>query len=454
MNTRMQHKFPAIAGILMLALALLGGCKEPTALGAQLLGNEEGDYVFTDTLTLLCTIQREDSTLTSDQNSTAETFLCGELNDPIFGQSASQIYAQMLGETLNPNFDTAKQAFDSIVLYLRYATADFYGDTLLPHTLQVLRLAEGSAIKPSQDYYSNASFTATEEIGRLDFMPKPSKQDTLFEGIKGAYLRVVLNPAFGDELFNLDSGSYSIDSVFFQKFRGLKIVCTTGGAMPGSMLAFDLNTTTLSRMRLFYHDKVDTTRRDFDYFFEGANKFTHFDHQHGGSIVGNLIGQPATDRLFLQGMQGIRVKIELPYANSLDNIAINQAQLVLSVAEETPTLRLASQLYLSQLRSDSIFDFTSDVYYSFGSNFTGGFLAFGGTPKKVIENGMTITQYRLTMSELLQHMVDDESSPDTKNRTVYLSVFPRSRTADRVVLYGPQSLEYPAKVEVTYTKVR
>jgi len=453
----MQHKFPALAGMLMLALALWAGCKEPTALGAQLLGNEAGDYVFTDTLSLRCTIQREDSSLTSDRNSTAEYFLCGELRDPIFGQSSSQIYAQMLGETFNPNFDTNKQAFDSIVLYLRYATPRFYGDTLQPHTLQVLRLADGSSIKPSQDYYSTASFVATEEIGRLDnFMPKPSKQDTLFEGIKGAYLRVVLSPSFGAELFTLDSAFYALDTVFLNKFRGLKIVCTTGGGIPGSMLAFDLNATTLSRMRLFYHDIVDTTRRDFDYFFEGANKFTHFDHQHSGSDAGNLIGQLATDRLYVQGMQGIRVKIELPTANLLDNIAINRAQLVLTVAEEENPmlLGLASQLYLAQLREDLTFDFTSDVYHSFGNNLNGGFFGFGGMPKKVIENGTTVTQYRLALSELLQHMTDDNQSTDTKNRTVYLSVFPRSRTANRVVLYGPTSTEYPAKVEVTYTKVR
>lgn len=448
----MKQKLPALAVILVTALVLWAGCKEPGPLGAQLLGNEYENFVFTDTIALRCTIEREDSSLTSDRNSTAEYFLCGELNDPKFGTSASEIYALLLSETLNPNFNTTTQVFDSIVLYIRYASAGFYGDTMQPQTLRVLRVDEGHELNDNQNYYSNNSLPATEELGRLEnFLPKPRSVDSLFEGIKGSFVRIALKPEFGQELFNLDSASYSVDSFFFKKLRGLKIVSSSGGSAPGAMLAFDLNNSSLSRMRLYYHQ--DSTKRDFDYFFEGANKFTAFQHQHGSSSAGLLIGQVAEEELFVQGMQGLRVKIEFPNAHLLNGIAVNRANLVLNIADENPFFPPPSQLALTQLRGDTAFDFTSDVYNSFGPNLTGGFISFGGSPKKVVENGTSLTQYKLSLSELFQHIVDDDASTDTKKRTVYLGVFPRSRTAARAVFYGPKSLSFPAKLELTYTKV-
>lgn len=451
----MKQKLPALAGLLLAALSIWAGCKKPSPLGAELLGDEYADYAYTDTITVRCTIEREDSSLTSDRSSTAEYFLCGELTDPQFGRSTSDLYTLMLGQNLNPNFDTAAETFDSLVMYLRYDIAGFYGDTLAtPQTLRVLRLDPGQLISETSDYYSNDQFAATEELGRVEnFKPKPSTKDSLFDGIKGPFLRVVMKPEFGQELFNLDSASYSVDSLFFKKLRGLKIVSSAGGAIPGAMMAFDLNDNSLSRMRLYYH--ADTTEKHFDYFFQGANKFTHFEHDHSfnGAPVGPAIGQLADEKLYVQGMEGVRVKVEFPYANKLDRIAVNQAKLVLTVADETPNLNPASQLFLTQLQGDTVFVTTSDVAYSFGSNLTGGFINFGGSPIKVVDNGTSVTRYWLTMSEIFQHIVDDDNSPDTKKRTVYLGVYPRSRTAGRVVLYGPKSLTFPAKLALRYTRV-
>jgi len=457
MTTYMKQKLPAIVGILFAALAIWAGCKKPSTLGADLLDQEGYDrFVFTDTVEVRCTIEREDSSLTSDRGSTAEYFLCGELNDTEFGKSSSEIFALMLGETLNPNFDPITQEFDSLILYLQYASAGIYGDTLsTTQTLKVFRVDAGQSISDTKDYYSTNTIPATEELGSVTFLPRPTTNDSLFEGIEGSFIRIALKPEFGQEIFTLDSASFSLDSFFYNKLRGLKIMSSSGGTNPGTMLAFNLNSNSLSRMRLFYHEKVDTTAKNFDFFFAGANKFTHFKHEHQGSPAGQAIGQQfADEKLYLQGMHGLRVKVEFPKAQYLDKIAVNQAQLVLTVvADDNLFLKPASQLFFTQLQGDGDFVLTSDVLYSFGPNLTGGFLNFGGTPKKVVDNGTIVTRYRLTLSELFQHMVDDDNSTDTKNRTVYLGVYPRSRTAERSVLYGPKSLTFPAKLELTYTRV-
>lgn len=450
----MKQKLPVLAGILLVAMAFWFGCKRPSALGYELLEDEYADYAFTDTIQLLCTIEREDSSRTSDLSSTAEYFLCGQIIDPEFGKYSSEIFALMIGQNLNPNFDTTIHVFDSIVLYLNYAVEGFYGDTLQPQTLRVFRVDGGYMLQDDKEYFSTNQLPASTEIGRLEnFYPRPTSSDSLFEGIKGPYIKLTLDPAFGQELFTLDSLIYSADTLFHSKLRGLRIA-TTANTGTGAIMAFDLNNSSLSRMRLFYHQKSDSAALDYDFFFEGANKFTHFNHELAGSPAGLLIGQNSDEKIFVQGMQGTRVKIEFPYAHLLNDIAVNQAQLILHVADENPSLPAADQLVFTKLEGDTTLVFTSDVLFSFGSNLTGGFTNFGGNPRKVTVNGTSATQYRLTLSELFQHMVNDDNSTDTKNRTVYLGVYPRSRTANRAVLFGPKSATLPAKLELTYTRVK
>ncbi|MCB0576219.1 MAG: DUF4270 family protein, partial [Saprospiraceae bacterium] len=305
----MKQKLPAFAVLLLASLALWAACTKPTPFGAELLDDELADYDFTDTITVLCTIEQEDSILTSDPNSTATSFLCGELDDPIFGKSRSDIFSLLQLDFLDPGFDTSAQVFDSIVLYLRYAPSNVYGDTMQAQNLRVFRL--DSALIDDKEYYSNNTLPASTEIGRVDgFLPKPNTADSLIvTNTKAPYLRVPLDDAFGKELFALDSAILSNDSAFYATIRGIKIT-TSAGASPGAMLAFDLNNEAYSRIRLYYHIKDDTVGKAFDFNFSGANKFVHFEHDYSGSEAGQHVGQQSDDLIFLQASQGLRVKVQ------------------------------------------------------------------------------------------------------------------------------------------------
>jgi hypothetical protein len=450
----MKQKLPALAIFLMLAAAFWGGCNEPTPFGADQLEDERENYTFTDTLTVICTIEPEDSLLTSDPNSTAGSFLCGELNDPIFGKSSSEVFS-LLSYDFNPLYDTTKHAFDSIVLYMRYAPSAVYGDTTQRQTLSVFRLDKH--LDNNGDYYAESSIPASELIGSLnDFFPRPYTNDSLFDPASRApYVSVRLSDNFGRELFHLDSATYASDSAFFQTLRGIKISTSSGGASPGAMLAFNLNNSTYSRLRLYYHEKDDSTARFFDYFFAGANKFTHFTHDYSGSQAGQKIGMVADDLLYVQAMQGLKVKVEIPYVNQLENIAINKAQLVLTTApqsNDSPWLTHAEQLVLTEKQGDSTFVFTSDVLWSLGPAFTAGFSRFGGNPELENINGTLVERYRLTMSDQMQSLVDDISG-DIRNRTVYINLNPQGRVAQRSIFYGPKSATFPAKLELKYTQI-
>ena len=454
----MKQHLAAYAVLLVTALAVWTACTKPTPFGSELLDDEQADYDFTDTVTVWCTIEPEDSVQTSDQSSTASSFPCGELDDPIFGKSSAEIYSLLQLDYPDPGFDSTLQEFDSIVLYLRYAPANVYGDTMQAQNLRVYRLDQ--TLDNDSVYYSTNTLPASTEIGRLDgFLPKPNKSDSLIvANTKAPYIRVPLDNEFGKALFRLDSVTLSDDSTFYRAVRGLKIVASSG-TNPGAMLAFNLNDEAYSRVRLYYHLKSDTAKavKAFDFFFAGANKFVHFKHDYNGTPAGQQIGKRSDDFVYLQGMQGLRVKVEFPYIDRLDNIAVNKAQLVLTraiVPNDNANLTAAKQLVLTELRADtSLFVFTSDVSYSLGPAFNQGYARFGGNPEFENANGTFVERYRLTLTQRLQAMVDDASG-DLKKKTVYINVTPQSRVAQRAVVCGPKNATFPAKLELKYTRVR
>lgn len=444
-------------GILFTGLFLANSCTKPTPFGAGLLEDQLADFAYTDTLTLQCTLVPEDSIITSDRSSTADYFFCGQINDPVFGLAKSDIYSLFRLTSLAPSFKNA--IVDSIVMFLRYDAPGFYGDTLQPQTLQVHRLTADTVIRWDQNYFSNQSLPVDQLLGEVsNFLPTPNISVDLFDTLnKAPYLRIPLDNAFGQELLDLDSLDLLSDTTFWQKIRGIRISAASSGD-PGALMAFDLNNTTFSRIRLYYKFDPDTVTesRTFDFSFVGGNKFTNFVHDYSGSTVEPHLNQPADDLLFVQGMTGLRVKVEFPYAHLLENIAVNKAELELTTTTlpgDNPFLNSASQLVLTELIGDTTLSLTADVLYSLGSALNGGFNAFGGFPQIEIDNGTDVERYRLTVTRRFQSMVDN-SSGDIKDQTLYISVYPQSRSAMRTVLFGPKSATFPAKLALKYTKVQ
>lgn len=445
--------FPTL--LLCAALGLFMGysCSKPTPFGADLLDDEIADYQYSDSLTLQCTLVPEDSLVTSDVSSTADYLLCGQLFDPVFGKSQSDIYSQIRLATLGPNFKNG--VVDSIILFLRYDAPGFYGDTTQAQTLRVHRVSANDTLHWSKTYYSSNTLEIGEQLGELaNFLPKPNTGLRLFDTVsKAPYIRIPLDNGFGQELLNLDSVTLASDTLFWKKVRGLRLSAESQGN-PGTIMAFDLNNSAFSRIRLYY--KRDTLVRTFDFTFLGSNKFTHFSHDYGGSTVEPYLNKKADERIFVQGMGGLQLKVEIPYANLLDDIAINKAELELTAETlpgDNPLLRNASQLVFTESIGDTAVTLTSDVIYSLGPTLNSGFGAFGGFPEAETDQGVSVQRYRLTLTQRFQDMVDNASG-SVKNQTVYLNVYPQSRSAMRAIFYGPRSPVFPAKLALKYTKVR
>lgn len=439
------------------------GCTKPSPFGSELLESELSEY---DTLTLPvnCTVQFEDDSLvTSDRKGDVSFFLCGAVDDKIFGYFSSEIYTQILPFSNPVNFNNT--TLDSIVMILPYAPAGFYGDTSNMQTLRVYKLRDTFE---SRNYYSTETIAEEVEIGRVDnFIPRPY---TKYKGLdttsaatnRFAHLRVKLDNSFGDFIRSIDSTTMANEVTLNRIIKGLKITSSPTGGQ-GAMMAFDLNGDK-SMIRMYYHVGTDTIQKVFNISASSgtAHKFSHFQLAKSGTIAANAVGVPNPKYLFVHGLGHMRVRVEFPTAPQLDNIIINNAILEMTpvtLPEDMPVLPFATQLVASDSSTSSFMRYVNDLRYSLDVRNTYGF--FGGQP--------TDDVYRMALTQRFQDIVDDTTG-DPSKRTVYVSVGPAfsllrlpystidpfKLLSERVVLHGSSTdtpYELRAKVKLKFTKL-
>jgi Domain of unknown function (DUF4270) len=442
----------AASALMILVLA----CTKQTPFGGDLLDDQLADYNFTDTISMRVSVSREDSALITSDRSTADYLLCGELNDPLFGKSSAEIYTLLQTSNSALNFQNPRFRYDSIVMFIRINGDGIYGDTLQEQTLRIHRLAEAINTSDKVNYYSNSTIPTGEQIAEFKFMPRPSKKDSLVSTTaRGSYVRIKLPDTFGQELFGYDSLTYVTDSTFEMKLRGLKISSSSAGASPGAMLGLDLNDTDFSFMNLYF-TRDDSVKAIFKYQFLNARKFVSFKHDYAGSPVENSIDKPVSELAYAQGMGGLRFKVEFPWASNYENIAVNKAELVMTVAEQPGDNSLlfpTEQFLVLQKQNDTTFTVINDIIESVGASGSQGYGRFGGYPIKKTVNGQAVIEYRFTLTQHFQDIIDDNGG-NKDDKSVWFTVTPQIRTVNRSVFFGPKSTQFPMKLEMKYTNIR
>lgn len=441
----MKNKYSQALLWAVAALFTIFSCTKPTPFGAELLEDQVADYDNID-IKVNCTVITEDSVTTADRNNSFEYFYCGQLNDEKFGTSASEIFTQFYVTSI-PNLTNA--TFDSIVLILPYFASAVYGDTLSSVNLQVFQLDD--TIAPSRNYYSTNSISAGTPVSDVKtFFPRPRTNvkilDTAASATKIPHLQINLTQAFGEQLLDIDSATMADVYGFWRATKGLKIVSTTS-SNPGCMLAFNLNSANCF-MRLFY-TVSDTIHRKLDYDLSalGSNKFMHFTHAYTGTDAGNSIGVVNPDMLYMQGMSGLKLRLEFPdAAETLDNILVNKAEIELTSAVTAQNAPI-NQLVVYEKANDTTFVVNSDAQYSL--SVTGSQLTLaGGAPKT--KDGLT--KYHLIMSKHFQEIVDADPN-DAAAKVVYINVFPQRGSAARNIFFGINDPDNPLRLRLKYTKL-
>jgi Domain of unknown function (DUF4270) len=445
----MNNKLSRFVAFSFTLCLLAWQCTKPTPFGSEFFDGEVANFDG-DSLDVICTIERPDSVQSVDRTSSFDYFLCGQLNDPEFGITTSEIYS-LVRVSDTSNITTFQ--FDSVSLLLPYAAAGFYGDTLQEQTIQIFQLSE--AMDFNKTYYVYDTLPIAREIGRLENVkPRPrtirkalnSDADT----VKLAYVTVPLDPAFGQDLMAIAQSTKIVPSELNKVFKGIKIKATTPGSGTGAIMAFDLNAS-ICAIRLHY--TKDTLHKFVDYRLnwttsdQQMSKFMHIEHNYQGTPAETALAQTNPEQLFIQGMGGLRMKVEFPADPKLTNIIINKAELQ-CYGPNPSLLTPVSQLATFYEDSNNDVFFTSDVSYSIQLN--SNFALFGGTPRKVSND---LVKYQFTMTDYFQSVVKNLSSGDPLKRTIYVDINSQLLTPSRSIIYGPTHPTYPLKMRLKFTKL-
>lgn len=445
----MKHFLPFVA-VLGLSLALLPACQDPITLGSDLLSEDQAKIGFADTIKVRAATILSDSVRTYAPALANQllTYYFGKMEDPLFGEAQSTVYAQVRLERTKPDFSNS--FVDSIVLVLPYDTTGVYG-ILEGETfgLEVYRLTED--IPRDQEYYSNASAaTRPTPAGTLQFVPSFDSipvieylSNNSTDTIRFPHLRVPLDNELGQQLLDLDTLYYQADTSFLDYFKGLQVRPTTTNK---GLISFALNNSTYRGGIYLYYTKDDTLKRQFRYpINQSSTRFLNFQHNYKGSKVGEFLNdvQKGDSLVFAQGLNGVNFEVELLDLWAYQGVIINKAELVITLAdlpENGEAFPPFEQLILSTYDEDGNLTVIEDV----GRATQVGELeqAFGGTL-----DDQTGT-YVMSISSYFQRLLEGEVS----NKLVIIA-FPKAEIASRAAFYGARSPQGSIKVRIAFTRL-
>jgi hypothetical protein len=316
--------------VLSLFIILLASCTKPVLVGSDFLDDEKADLLYKDDFTLTTYTEKTDSVIVHSNNVSKQlvTYLCGELNDPFFGKTIAEIYAQPFLPTVATELIGA--TLDSVVVELRYDTIGSYGSLNEAVTMEVYRMVENPDF--DQDIYSNQRFMINPEaLGSRTFFPEPKDSVTVYrpdDTLRLApHVRIPLNTLLLSDLTTQDSSIYKDQDSFLTFFNGLNIKMSNVNGTPNTMLGFNL-VNSVSGMHIYFHN-IDTVAEEIKLvFMPGSIKTVYMEHDYTGTPVGSSLSpEPENDLWFIQGLSGVTSKMQVDGLADLGNAIINEAEL-------------------------------------------------------------------------------------------------------------------------------
>ncbi len=466
----MKNYFAIKSIFIFTVITLFFSCAEPTTIGSEL--QESVDVFTTDTLSFSMKTIRGDSLeiFTPNPETAFSTFLCGNYNDPIMGEMSASIFTQFRVGTAPPDeFFTG--TLDSVILHLPYNFSQYYGDPEEEFTFEVYQMTE--AMSNGDTYYTTNTFEYDPTpIGSHSFTPGLETDTSEYiletEFITSTntivrdtseilpHLRIKLDPSFGAEFTSLGVASVAMDETddLLDVFNGLHIKSINSD--DEGMVALDLNQ--------FVSASSIGAGLTFFYSYPSVTGDTIFKRRHSlftnspsgqyvaksNNVVANFSPEVedafdkvanGDEQLYLQALIGPNIEIDIPHADSFNNTIINKAELTVTVASpEDEDRNTPFQIIVATRAEDSTYQAVDDVLFAISR---GNLSLFGG---QVIENG-SLREYTFNLSAIFQDLAD------IKNEPLYLSVFPRAEQVSRMTIYGPKHSQYPAKLNVVYTKL-
>jgi hypothetical protein len=448
---------------MLLGSLLLPACVDPITVGADLLEGDRADVGYTDTLRLEAVTEPGeplvvyDPTQGGQQTSRA---LFGELEDAIFGRNRASLYLvprlqrNNIFQIVRPSFIGRLDAtLDSIVLVLPTDTVASYGNTDAPHAWKITSVP--GQIDPRETYRSDTSFTLNfVPEGQGTFVPNGDSLLVSFldvpnlgDSVRRPHVRLPLDLNLGERILTADSTVFESDTLF-QDFILGGLFLEPDGPTPG-IVDFNLDPT-WAGLHLYY--TLDGEPAVYVLPVDPLNTLnpaiSRYEQEYTGSYAAEFFNDFTADSLvFVEGMGGLRTRLELPDLRSLQGQVVNKADLDLVVRRfdgvDYSQFLEPQALTLQYIGENGELEYVEDIQLSL-NNTVGAF--FGGFLREDPETGDLY--YRMSISVHLQGIIDGEYPP-----VLYLVPEPTLGNPRRTVLFGPSSTRTPVRLKVAFTRL-
>ncbi len=352
----------------------------------------------------------------------SDDHVLGYTNDPVFGITNASINFQVALPNSSLTFERNSSDslfFDSVVLSLSYKHT--WGDTIQNLGLHVYEMDPETKFTVDSAYKNTVHFEKGNELTEstagtnIDIL-KLNDPDTLKYYNEDAtnQVRIRLNQAFGQKLLYQfkATNAYQNDSTFHNYLRGFIIEAEQRG---NALLSVSLSDTS-TRLSLYYHYKgtdgsLDSGIRRFPTSALTCASSNTIKRNYTGTVIPNYF--PANlntqdDLLFIQTSPGTYAKIKIPGLDSLPNMIVHRAEILMSQVPDITTDKIftAPNLFLAAV-SDSgrRFAVPNDLIFSNGAYIN--LSSFGILPIKKTDpvTGSPISTYSFDISRYVQGVV-------------------------------------------------
>ncbi len=434
---------------------MLTSCSEETEVGSGLLGNEDLEVVYSDDFNLIAkTVQTVPAATYFPISYNVSRHIIGELNDPIFGQTKSSTTFVPFVSSIVP--DLSKASFDSVVVFLNIDTTFSYGDVNALHDIEVYRVRESL---PNDTIYSNQQFLTDEIPLGVKRGVKISDFDSLRIPVIGIstlvdstvadsnLIRIRLENDFGQELF--ENSILGLTTEGLQTtIRGLEIRSSTDNGLFGINLPAATFATFRNSISIYYRDSANL-KQVFVYPFGGIQPMPkRFENDITGTIIEANIDVPVMgdEALYVQGLSGVKVAIDVSDAQKLEGTLINYASLEFFVSSDigrdTFLYPDPSVIAVQKMEEGKLVDIIDLSAAKANGNQIA--IVFGGDKK--LDEDLNVFKYEMNITSYIKDLLKEKETGD-----IFLSIFEEIENPNTAILFGPNHPTLAAKLKITYT---
>ncbi len=432
--------------LLLIIVLFQSACIKSSVIGGDILKDDEIKVDFSDTSSLRARTIINDSFKVYPN--LLKSYLIGQFQNDDFGEAKASIYCdfQYLGSIPETNVTD----IDSVVLTIVLDTSMIYGDENASHSISVYELEEGISIGRDSIYSNEDIKYNSQKLGQKDIFPiidsvtviEP-KNDTV---VYKEQVRISLDKSLGARLLS-DTNNLKSDTLLKGIFQGLYIESNTNTSSMMSLRRLSLGNQHATRIDVYYTINDTLRRSTFTY----DHIVNHFNHDYSSAKIKDYFGdfEKGNDLLFVQGMDGTKIEVDIPYLEFLKGRNINKAELILYVVGENETeVNPPKRLVTKYLNDDGNLELLEDYVFPKDIRNTDPNIYFGYKIKSK-EKGKELSKYIVNITMHLKQLLKDEKY-STK-----LFLYPENRIHDPgfAKLAGVKNSSLKSKLKITYSNI-